>query len=91
MPDRMMDQQMDPTTMDLGAEMDQETVVIIAARPDGTFVVESSGQGEQEAMSLDEALNMARTALGGDTDPMAMREEVAGEVYPDDEGPMMGR
>ena len=75
----------DPTQIDLGAEQGVTTVVI-EKRPDGSFVVESD-QREMEAGSMDEALEMARTALGGgEADPMAMRQEVESEVFGGEEG-----
>ena len=91
MPENMTD----PTTINLGAgggepagpegEGAQETVVVIIHDLNAdTYTVETEA-GSNPAASLDEALEGARAALEGGT-PDQVRDEVANEVYPTEEG-----
>lgn len=70
----------DMTQVNLGGQMDAEQKVMIAKRPDGSFIVESQ-DGEQEAADLNEVLEIVRVSFGGEEDMAGMRAEVAGEVY----------
>ena len=90
MPENMTD----PTTINLGAgggeptgpegEAQEIVVVIIHDLNADTYTVETEA-GSNPAASLDEALEGARAALEGGT-PDQMRDEVANEVYPTEEG-----
>jgi len=79
----------DPTTINLGAEREtgsenEVVVVIVHDLKADTYTVETEA-GSNPAASLDEALDGARAALEG-TPPDQVRDEVANEVYPTEEG-----
>ena len=85
MPENMTD----PTTINLGAEQEtgsenEVVVVIVHDLKADTYTVETEA-GSNPAASLDEALDGARAALEG-TPPDQVRDEVANEVYPTEEG-----
>ncbi|MFA5739423.1 MAG: hypothetical protein WC902_11620 [Bacteroidales bacterium] len=79
----------DPTQISLGAEQEtgsenEVVVVIVHDLTADTYTVETDA-GPAEAGTLDEALNAARGALEG-SPPDQVRDEIANEVYPTEEG-----